>query len=46
LDEWRLVDAELDAAEWHGGRRCGARRRTDLGKGRGKQMEHGHDGEA
>jgi hypothetical protein len=27
LDEWRLVDAELDAAEWRGGMPAGERRR-------------------
>jgi hypothetical protein len=37
-DEWRLVDAELDAAgvELAGG--------TKLGRGRGRWMERGHDG--
>ena len=42
LDEWRLVDAELDAgmeleaAEWHGGRRCGAHRRHGPRQGQGQ----------
>jgi hypothetical protein len=48
LDEWRLIDAELNAgmelevAEWHGGRRCGLVGGMDLGSGR--QMEHSCDG--
>jgi hypothetical protein len=48
LDEWRLIDAELNAvmelevAEWRGGHRCGLVSGTNLGSGR--RMEHGCDG--
>jgi hypothetical protein len=42
LDEWRLVDteldagAELDAAEWREGRQCGARRQHGPRQGLGQ----------
>jgi hypothetical protein len=35
LDEWRLV-AKLDAAEWCGGRQCGAHRRHGPWQGQGQ----------
>jgi hypothetical protein len=41
LDECKLIDAELEVVEVVGVELVGD---TDLGRGRGKRMEHGRDG--
>jgi hypothetical protein len=44
FDEWRLIDADLDAVEWHGGSWCGARQQNGPRQEQGRWIELGRDG--
>jgi hypothetical protein len=44
FDEWRLIDADLDAVEWHGGSWCGARQWNGPQQGQSKWIERGRNG--